>query len=164
MNSISPNIIYINSLLNRWLQAKHVTSKNKAWKKMNNYSQEQWRNHLAGGPKEISTELLRGCGLAGPRNTLKDGELSGPLRGHSHSLGLGIPYFSFSCSVLFLLVYSIFHLTMYPEMLVVLRDVSVFLLFWPRTPGIFSSFLDMFGVFGVCSGHSRCFLRQWRES
>lgn len=146
MNSISPNIIYINSLLNRWLQAKHVTSKNKAWKKMNNYSQEQWRNHLASGPKEISTERLCGCGLAGPRNTLADGELSGPLRGHSHSLGLGIPYFSFSCSVLFLLVYSIFHLIMYPEMLAVLRDISVFLLFWPCTPGIFSSFLDVFGA------------------
>ena len=147
MNSISPNIIYINSLLNRWLQAKHVTPKNKTWKKMNNYSQEQWRNHLASRPKGISTECLHCCGLAGPRDALSGGVLSGPLGGHSHSLGLGISSFTFSCSDLFPLAYYIFHLIMYPEMLVTLkRHISVFLLFWPCTPGICSSFLDVFGA------------------
>lgn len=61
---------------------------------------------------------------------LAGGVLSGPLRGHSHSLGLGISSFTFSCSILFPLASSIFHLIMYPEMLVVLkRHISVFLLF-----------------------------------
>lgn len=128
---------------------------------MNNYSQEQWRNHFASGPKGISTERLCGCGLAGPRNTLADGELSGPLRGHSHSLGLGISSFSFSCSDLCPLVYSIFHLIMYPEMLVVLKrciSFSSVLTLYPR------HIFFLLGCVWCSSGHSRCFLRQWRES
>lgn len=158
----SANIIYINSLLNRWLQAKHVTPKNKTWKKMNNYSQERWRNHLASRPKGISTSALRCCLVAGQKSLRSGwGVLWKPLRGHSHLLGLGISSPSPSLVLcLFPLAYSIFHLIMYPEMLVVFKDISAFLLFLTFcTPGIWSSFLDVW----CSSGHSSFFLRQWRS-
>lgn len=59
--TLSLNIIYINSSLSRWLQAKWKKQNKKwYWKKTTttNYSQEQSRNYLVDEPKGISTRVV----------------------------------------------------------------------------------------------------------